>query len=104
VKKSFKLKFKAPKVRLPVANKPNTTHKDKSKYQRMTNRNLVQDAIEELDYENEDDFDEVEDRLISLCIQAEDLDPTYNCTCPNPESELALDHIDYLIKLIAESV
>jgi hypothetical protein len=32
------MKIKPPKVRLPIANKPNSTHKDKSKYNRKRDK------------------------------------------------------------------
>lgn len=53
------MKKKIPKPRLPIANKPNVTHKDKSKYDRKEEKQRALDEIveesERLDLYEEDD-------------------------------------------------
>ena len=93
--------MKMPKPRLPIANKPNVTHKDKSVY---TRKNFKLDLEELLD-ETEDSCDDVyelEMEMSSLCCRAERLIDGYRCTCPLPERdfEAAAEHIEYLRSLV----
>lgn len=55
--------MKTPKIRLPIANKPNVTHKDKSQYDRASNKQYLKKELEEIEELCEDDEDFIKEEI-----------------------------------------
>ena len=60
---------------------------------RQESKKLAEIAEEDADT---DEYYEMENMLANRCYLISLFSDEYKCTCPNPESELATEHLEYL--------